>query len=338
MRVVVVGAGAWGTAAAIHVARAHEVLLWSRNANLIRTIQSERINNRYLPGQALDRDFHRAAIQVSSDWRAAIDFITTSQPTAFVIAVPSAGLAQTFASIQAAQGLSSRPLVLNLAKGVLADGLLPHQLAARVLPSHRFASLFGPSFADEVASGLPAALTSASFDPEARARGIELFHQGAMRVYGSADPIGVELSGALKNIMAIATGVCDGLRMGLNARAALMTRGLAEIARIGVAMGAKPTTFQGLAGMGDLLLTCTGDLSRNRRVGLELAKGKPLAQIQGELGHVAEGVVSAQAALALADRYQVEAPIIRAINRLLFFNLPLPDLVSSLLDRAQKDE
>ncbi|MEK9775362.1 MAG: NAD(P)H-dependent glycerol-3-phosphate dehydrogenase, partial [Quisquiliibacterium sp.] len=226
-----------------------------------------------------------------------------------------------------------------LCKGMERDsGLLPHQIVHQLLGSVRCGVLSGPSFAQEVAAGLPVALAAASAHPEVCDLAIAAFHHGAARIYGSDDVIGVEVGGALKNVIAIAAGICDGLELGQNARAALITRGLAEIARFGVALGARAETFTGLAGLGDLVLTCTGDLSRNRRVGLGLAAGQSLDQIVGDLGHVAEGVACAQAVGARASELGLELPIVDAVLTVLAGRGSPHEALQALLSREPRRE
>jgi glycerol-3-phosphate dehydrogenase (NAD(P)+) len=232
------------------------------------------------------------------------------------------------------------PNVVWLCKGFeYGTGLLPHQVVRDVLgDSVPSAVLSGPSFAQEVARGLPCALTVASDAPALRERVVASVHGGSIRVYACDDMVGVEVGGAVKNILAIATGAADGLGLGLNARAALITRGLAEITRLGTALGAKASTFMGLTGMGDLILTCTGDLSRNRRVGLALAQGKALDTIIAELGHVAEGVPCAKAVRELAQRLGVDMPITNAVAGVLFDGMSATAMVAQLLARDPRNE
>ena len=219
------------------------------------------------------------------------------------------------------------------------SGELPHQVAAAVLgESARCGALSGPSFAEEVARGLPCALTLASRDAAFAREAAALLHGGRMRVYYSSDLVGVEIGAAVKNVMAIAAGISDGLGLGLNARAALITRGLAEIARLGTALGGQPETFMGLAGAGDLILTATGDLSRNRRVGLELARGRPLKDVVANLGHVAEGVHSAREAAKLAASRGVEMPVTEAVSAVLEGRITPAAAVERLLARESKME
>jgi len=215
---------------------------------------------------------------------------------------------------------------------------LPHQVVAEVLPGVAGAVLSGPSFAQEVAAGLPTALTVAALSDELALRTVAAFHHHALRVYRSTDVVGVEIGGAVKNILAIATGIADGLALGLNARAALITRGLSEMMRLGVALGGQPETLMGLTGVGDLILTCTGALSRNRKVGLALADDRPLADILADLGHVAEGVRCARVVRDLARSRGVEMPITEAVCQVMFEGLPARDAVGQLLARAARTE
>ncbi len=335
MRIAIFGAGAWGTALACHAALQHEVLLWAREPALVQEIRRERRNGRYLPGFALD-----ARIGAEADLEAACRWLDEAGPSLAVVATSVAGLRPTLAALdERLRGSADCAGVIWLCKGLEArTELLPHAVAAQTLRSAPGGVLSGPSFAQEVAVGLPVALTVASPDESLRAAAVRALHHGAARIYGSDDVIGVELGGALKNVMAIASGICDGLALGQNARAALITRGLAEIARLGAAMGARAETFMGLTGLGDLVLTCTGDLSRNRRVGLALASGERLDAIVGRLGHVAEGVSCAAAADSLAARLGVEMPIVAAVNAVLQGGLGPREAVVSLLSREPKAE
>ncbi len=334
MKICVFGAGAWGTASAIHCAKQHDVLLWARKPELVNQMQRDGANSRYLPSIELPK-----TLQLTSDFDLALKFVGQCGGVA-ILATPSGGLIDLLPECLEAQPFA----LLNLAKGILPQESLPFQYVERLQALTNsssqvpFASVFGPSFAQEVALGLPTALTAAGTSLVARSAAIEAFHHGKVRVYGSEDAIGVELAGALKNVVAIAAGASDGLQLGNNARAALVTRGLAEISRIGLAMGGQPASFQGLSGLGDLLLTCTGPLSRNRQVGLRLAAGENLLEIQAALGHVAEGVRTAASAQQLTGKLGIDAPIIRTVYRLLFEGLPIAQAVTSLLERAQKDE
>ena len=326
MHITILGAGSWGTALAIALAPRHQVVLWGRNQQVI----AQAIETRQHQGFPLPEQ-----LQVSSDWEQALAHV--SGPDSLCIVASSVSGLRPLA--RALRGYAV-PNVVWLCKG-LEEGslLLPHQVVEQELgPAMACGALSGPSFALEVAQGQPCALTIASQFSSLSALVVQALHGPALRIYSSDDVIGVEVGGAVKNIMAIATGVADGLGLGLNARAALLTRGLAEITRLGQAMGGKLETFMGLTGMGDLILTCTGDLSRNRRVGLGLAQGKPLAQIVEELGHVAEGVRCAQAVQSLSHQYAVDMPITQAVAGVLFNGDTTADMVRRLLARDAKAE
>jgi glycerol-3-phosphate dehydrogenase (NAD(P)+) len=329
-QVSVLGAGAWGTAVAMALAQRHDVLLWGRDAAALREMGRARVNAGYLPGYAFPE-----RLQVATDFDAALAHVA-APGSLLIAACPVAGLRPLLGQ------LKGRPIpnVVWLCKGFEYDtGLLPHQIVRAVLgEAVAGGALSGPSFAQEVAKGLPCALTIASDSAALRACVVETAHGGNMRVYSSEDLVGVEVGGAVKNVLAIATGAADGLGLGLNARAALITRGLAEITRLGVALGGKNDTFMGLTGMGDLILTCTGDLSRNRRVGLGLAQGKPLDLIVQELGHVAEGVPCAKAVRELAARLGVEMPITNAVAGVLFDGDQPQAMVARLLSRDPRGE
>ncbi|MFM1989271.1 MAG: Glycerol-3-phosphate dehydrogenase [Pseudomonadota bacterium] len=328
MRVAVFGAGAWGTALARHASARHEVVLWVRDPAQAAAIEVDRENARYLPGVRLD-----GPISATAELARALDAADL-----LVLATSVAGLRPVASAIAALRPDADVP-VLWLCKGLEAGtALLPQEVIAEAWPQAACGALSGPSFAQEVAAGLPVALTVASRRPEVAQAAVDAFHHGAARIYRSADVVGVEVAGALKNIMAIATGISDGLGLGLNARAALLTRGLAEIGRFGAALGAQPETFMGLAGVGDLVLTCTGDLSRNRRVGLALARGETLDAILASLGHVAEGVACCRAVLGVAGRLGVELPITEAVGAVLFEGRPARDAVAALLAREPKAE
>ncbi|SDG95651.1 MULTISPECIES: NAD(P)H-dependent glycerol-3-phosphate dehydrogenase [unclassified Duganella] len=328
-KVSVLGAGAWGTAVAMALAQRHDVLLWGRNAAALETMRTERESS-YLPGYRFPE-----RLQVAADFDAALAHV--AEPGSLLIAAcPVAGLRPLLGQLKG----RAIPNVVWLCKGFEYDtGLLPHQIVREVLgDAVAGGALSGPSFAQEVAKGLPCALAIASSSAELRACVVETAHGGNMRVYSSEDLVGVEVGGAVKNVLAIATGAADGLGLGLNARAALITRGLAEITRLGVALGGKNETFMGLTGMGDLILTCTGDLSRNRRVGLGLAQGKPLDVIVQELGHVAEGVPCAKAVRELAAKLGVEMPITNAVAGVLFDGDQPQAMVARLLSRDPRGE
>jgi len=301
-----------------------EVTLWSRDASQADAMARTRRNERYLPGFELP-----ASVRVVSRLEDAVP-----KAQLLVAATPVAGLRDLLKGLPAAQ-----PFVW-LCKGFEeGSGLLPHQIAQQTLgEGTRCGALSGPSFAQEVARGLPCALTLASRDAAFAREAAGLLHGGRLRVYYSADLVGVEIGGAVKNVMAIAAGISDGLGLGHNARAALITRGLAEITRLGTALGGAPETFMGLAGAGDLILTATGDLSRNRRVGLELARGRPLREILEGLGHVAEGVRSAKEVSRLAAARGVEMPVTDAVKAVLEERLTPAAAVELLLSRDAKME
>jgi glycerol-3-phosphate dehydrogenase (NAD(P)+) len=323
-RVAVLGAGAWGTALAGVLSGRLQVALWAREPAQAQAIARTRRNERYLPGVEVP-----ASVEVIADLRAA-----TAGAQLVLVATPVAGMRELLQKIDA-----STPLVW-LCKGFEeGSGLLPHQIVEEVLGGDaRCGALSGPSFAAEVARGLPCALTLAARDAAFARESAALLHGGRMRVYYSADLVGVEIGGAVKNVMAIAAGISDGLGLGLNARAALITRGLAEIARLGAAFGGSPETLFGLAGAGDLILTATGDLSRNRRVGLELARGRRLAEILADLGHVAEGVRSAREVARIAAARGVDMPLTDAVNAVLEGKLTPAKAAELLLSRDPKKE
>ncbi len=338
MKIAVLGAGAWGTALAIAFARnnAHAPTLWARDADLCAAMRAARENERYLPGRVFPE-----TLALSADFAAAVEGADLA-----LLAAPLAGFRATLRMLRRA---APKLPFLWVCKGLEADsGLLPHQVAAEEMAGAEdevagvaevnFGALTGPSFADEVARGLPTAVTLASADAGyARAMAQSLSGQ-RLRIYASDDVIGAEVGGAVKNVLAIAAGISDGLGLGLNARAALITRGLAETVRFGMALGARRETFMGLAGMGDLILTCTGDLSRNRRVGLALAAGRPLAAITRELGHVAEGVPSAWEVSRRATALDVDMPITQAVCAVLEGRTSAAIAVEQLMGRDPKDE
>ena len=302
MKIAVLGAGAWGTALAQAAAAAdHEVLLWARDAVQADELRRTRRNTRYLPEVQLT-----PALGITADRRRAL---LHARAGLVLIATPMSGLREMLAVLPPAQA------ALWLCKGFEAGtGALGHEVAASVRPAMACGVLSGPSFALEVARGLPTAVVAASSSAELTALAVAALHSDSLRVYTAADVVGVEVGGAVKNVLAIATGIVDGMpTAGLNARAALITRGLAEMTRLGLALGARADTFMGLSGLGDLVLTATGELSRNRRVGLALAAGQTLAQALHALGHVAEGVLSAATVLARARSLGVEMPITAAV-------------------------
>lgn len=327
MKLSVLGAGAWGTALAASWAPHHDVTLWGRNRADLDAMRTSRINTHYLPDCPLPDSLH-----FSSDFDAATDAADL-----VVVAVPSHGLRSTLAALA---GRASLPPIVWVCKGFEPGSRkLPHQLVAELLPAHtQTGVLSGPSFAQEVAHGYPTALTLASHDRKLAQRLAESLSGHRLRIYAHDDVVGVEVGGALKNVMAIAAGICDGLKLGHNARAALITRGLAEMTRLGVRLGGHFETFMGLSGLGDLILTTTGDLSRNRQVGLRLACGQPLDAILAELGHVAEGVTTAREVAALAVELGVDMPIARTVCQILFDGLPAAQAVEALLNREIRTE
>jgi len=327
MNVTVLGAGAWGTALAVHASALHATRLWARNAAQAAQMRSLRRNPRYLPGIALP-----PALQITSDFGAAVRH---ARGGLVVIATPMAGLDEMLRRLPG----GGEAGVLWLCKGFQeGTGWLGHEVARAAAPALRVGVLSGPSFAIEVARGQPTALVAASGDAALRDAAVQAFHAAGLRIYTSADPVGVEVGGAVKNVLAIATGIADGMQLGLNARAALVTRGLAEMTRLGVALGAEAQTFMGLSGLGDLVLTTTGDLSRNRSVGLRLAEGVPLARILTELGHVAEGVRSAPMVLQRAHARGIEMPIVDAVVQVLDGRIAAAQALEQLLRRDARAE
>ena len=334
MKIVVLGAGAWGTALAVNAASntaaGHQVTLWARDAGLLKALQTERTNTRYLPGIALP-DGVLLATNALGEAPALADVVAGHDLV--VIATP---VSAARAMLQALQHVNVP--VAWLSKGFEApvdgrSGLMVHEIRAQVAINIRAGVLSGPSFAQEVAHGQPTALVAASEHDTVRDALVAAFHGPTLRVYAASDIVGVEVGGAVKNVLAIATGLCDGLQLGLNARAALITRGLAEMTRLGVALGARAETFTGLSGLGDLVLTATGDLSRNRKVGLALAGGQTLEQAVASLGHVAEGVYCARTVLQRASLMGVEMPISEAVVALLDGRISSLEAVALLMGR-----
>jgi glycerol-3-phosphate dehydrogenase (NAD(P)+) len=327
MKIAVLGAGAWGTALAISLARQHEVTLWARDGVQVAAMRDTRRNRRYLPDIALPD-----TLVLSDDLQSVMEVAEL-----LVVAVPVSGLRTTLQQI----AKLSRPVgVIWLCKGFeTATSLLPHQIVNEILPAEfPRGALTGPSFAQEVARGLPTALTLASSDGVFAQQAAKAMHHSRLRIYSSTDVVGVEIGGAIKNVLAIAAGICDGMQMGLNARAALLTRGLVEMTRLGLLMGGKAETLGGLSGVGDLILTCTGDLSRNRQVGMLLARHHSLPNILKELGHVAEGVYTAREVQRVARRYHADMPICQAVYRVLYEDLDVDKAVEMLLSRQPGDE
>lgn len=335
---MVLGAGAWGTAVALHAQRhpaGHEVVLWGRNPEKMQAMQAARENIPYLPGIPLPPELHlrSSSLQELAAQAPAADLL--------IVATPVAGLRDMLSSLRAVDV----PLAW-LCKGFEPaqegaaefSGLMPHEVQKQVAPDLRAGVLTGPSFAQEVAHGQPTALLAASLHADVNELLVHALHSQSMRIYTSTDRVAAEVGGAVKNVLAIATGLADGLDLGLNARAALITRGLAEMARLGRALGGRVESFMGLAGMGDLVLTATGDLSRNRRVGLQLAEGKSLEQAVQSLGHVAEGVRCAHVVVARARHLGVEMPIAAAVVSLLEGRLKPVEAVAALMGRDPKGE
>ena len=332
MRCAVIGAGSWGTALAMQLARSgdDEVWLWDRRASRARQMQDERENARYLPGLRFPDN-----VTVSSDLAEVL-----AGAKVVVEVIPSQAVREVMS--RAGALIDPDAVVCCASKGIEQGTLLTmDEVLRQVVPESlhaRLCFLAGPSFAKEVAKDMPTAVVIAGQDEAAASLVAEAFHGGNFRAYHTDDVVGAELGGALKNVIAIACGVSDGSGNGLNARAALITRGLAEISRLAVARGANPLTLAGLGGLGDLVLTCTGDLSRNRRVGLGLGQGKTLQQILEELGQVAEGVVTTRSARNLARRTGVEMPITDQIFALLYEDKPVKDALRDLLGRERKAE
>ena len=328
MNISILGAGAWGTALAVALAPRHPVMLWARDALAVNTMATTRENARYLPGAALP-----ASLQLSSNLDTAV---AHAREGVLIVATSVAGLRPMLHALKGRRVSN----VVWLCKGFeQGSALLPHQVAAQELgESVPVGALSGPSFAQEVARGLPCALTIGSRDADLRAKVVAAVHGANLRVYSTDDIVGVEVGGAVKNVLAIATGIADGLGLGMNARAALITRGLAEITRLGTALGGRSETFMGLTGIGDLILTCTGDLSRNRQVGLGLAAGKTLEAIVTELGHVAEGVRCVQAVRQLARERGIAMPIVDAVAQVLFENEKPQSAIQQLLAREARQE
>lgn len=336
MKIMVLGAGAWGTALAISASepaqRGREVSLWARDPLQAEAMRTTRVNARYLPEVKLP-----AGLRVLDGPAEALPAQLGDQDL-LIVGTPMAGLRGMLELLR-----DCRQPVAWLCKGfehgrLGGDGLLAHEIQAQVAPSLLAGVLSGPSFALEVARAQPTALVAASAHERVRDVLVQAFHSPNLRVYANDDIVGVEVGGAVKNVLAIATGLCDGLDLGFNARAALITRGLAEMTRLGLALGARAETFMGLSGLGDLVLTATGDLSRNRKVGLLLAQGRSLAQAVDSLGHVAEGVYSARTVVQRAQHLGVEMPIAQAVVALLDGQMKPAEAVASLMGRDPTNE
>ena len=330
-KIAVLGAGAWGTALAIHISHQHQVSLWARNAGHVSGMRKARANPLYLGDFKFDDN-----LQVEDDLGAAIEGADL-----ILSVVPTAGFRDI---LKALKKLGSTQPVIWAHKGLEPQSAkLPHEVAQEELGAvfgnnQHWGALSGPSFAAELVRGLPTAVTLAANDANFALEAANLIHGKNLRVYNSTDVVGVSVGGAVKNVMAIAAGISDGMGFGNNARAAMITRGLAEITRFGVALGAKTETFMGLAGAGDLILTCTGQYSRNREVGLQLASGKSLDEVLKGLGHVAEGVNTAREVMRRADSMVIEMPITYEVNQALTRGKSAREAVTDLLSREQKSE
>ena len=330
-RVAVIGAGSWGTALANLLAtKGYDVRLWTRTQRLAQRLAWARENALYLPGVAL-----HPRLVPTADFAAAADATTT-----FVSVLPSHAVRGVWSML--APELPASALLISATKGIEAGSLYPMSQVLQTTLAARsgiaIAVLSGPTFAHEVSQGTPSVAVAAATRPAVAETVQQLLSTATFRVYTNTDVLGVELGGALKNVMAIAAGVCDGLQLGYNTRAALITRGLAEMTHLGVAMGARAQTFAGLSGMGDLVLTCTGHLSRNYVVGVQLGQGKKLSDILSQMHMVAEGVTTASAAVALGERYQVEMPIAEKVYALLQGHITPHEAVTELMQRTLKHE
>lgn len=341
MHVAVLGAGSWGTALAALASRQCNTLLWARSEGVAQAVNVRHGNPRYLPGIELP-----SGLAATADFNQALHHVTSSPSSLIILGVPVAGLDDICHRL--AQSIPVNPDCAELSviwtcKGLHKDtSQLAHQIANARLGRHAergmgLGVLSGPSFAHEVAQGLPVALTIATRDARTVSRTTQALHGETARIYSSSDIVGVEVGGALKNIMAIACGISDGLKLGNNARAALITRGLAEIQRLGLALGGQADTFSGLTGLGDLVLTATGDLSRNRQVGLAIGRGQQLDDILAS-GMTAEGVRCVSATLELGQRLGIELPITEIVHKVLFSSMSPNDAVANLLARDARPE
>ena len=324
----IVGAGAWGSALADLVARnGHRTVLWARETDVVADVNAHHTNSRFLKGVTLS-----PSVTATDDLAAAVQ-----DASLITFVAPSHVLRAVIRS--AAHAVRDDAILIVATKGIERETFaLMSDIVAEELPGRPVVALSGPSFAAEVAHRQPTAVVAASREEAAALRTQQLFSSPEFRVYTQRDVVGVELGGALKNVMAVATGVLDGLGLGFNPRAALITRGLAEMTRLGVALGAEPQTFAGLAGMGDLVLTCTGSLSRNRTVGVEIGQGRPIDEVLHARETIAEGVITTQSAHALAQARGVEMPIVRSMHRILFEAMPPRDAIAELMARALRAE
>lgn len=328
MRCSVLGAGAWGTALAnLLASNGHDVTLWALEPEVVTSINTRHVNERFLAGHPLE-----ASLVATGDLSSAVsgaDFIIAAAPSHALRAVLST----------AKGSIDARAPIVVATKGIESETLaLMTEVAEQELPQNQIVAISGPSFAAEVASRQPTAVVVASTNEAIARQAQTLFSSDYFRAYSHTDISGVEIGGSLKNVMAVATGIAEGLGLGFNARAALITRGLAEMTRLGVARGAKASTFAGLAGLGDLVLTCTGSLSRNRSLGMEIGQGRPLEEVLRTRDTVAEGVVTTRSARALAQREGVEMPIVETVYRVLFAGQPARDAIGELMSRELKAE
>jgi len=328
MRAAVVGGGAWGSALAHLLAQGgHDVQLWAREDDVVEHVNASHANPRFLPGATLDARIRATAVLAEALGGAEL----------VVYVAPSHVLREVVRG--AARDVAPGAIAVVATKGIERGSLaLMTDVVRAELPQHAVVALSGPSFALEVARGMPTAVVAASHDAAAAAAVQRALASPVFRVYSNDDVTGVEIGGALKNVMAVATGIAEGVGLGLNSRAALITRGLAEMTRLGVALGARPETFAGLAGMGDLVLTCTGALSRNRAVGVEVGKGRALEEVLAATESVAEGVTTTDSARALAEREGVDMPIVRAIARILFEQQAPRHALADLMGRELRPE
>ncbi len=330
-RIAVIDSGSWGTALAISLANAgHAVTLWTRRATLASEIRSSRMNRSYLRDAVIPD-----ALQVTSELKEAV-----TGRNCLVFATPSQRARQVGSN--AADHVDKGAIVISVSKGVENETLmLPSEVLDAVLPQvpkTQIGVLYGPSHAEEVAHGQPTAVVASAYTRETASRIQQIFMTSRLRVYMNADIIGVQIGGSVKNVMAIAAGISDGVGFGDNAKAAIVTRGIAEIRRLGLAMGATGSTFAGLAGIGDLVVTCMSGLSRNRHLGEEIGRGKRLAQIEQEMNMVAEGVRTTKSIVALARKHDIEMPITEAVHAILFEGKKPLEAVSELMTRAAKEE
>ena len=328
MKITLLGAGAWGTALAANWAQRHDVCIWAREPEVVASINGDHVNHQFLP-----------KITLPVTLKATGEMADLKGSDVLVLATPVAALRVTLQALKSLYGNRPLPPLVWVCKGFEPKtGLLPHQVVREEMGDVAAAALSGPSFAQEVARHMPTAVTLGARDLALAEKLANWLYTPNLRLYASGDVVGVEVGGAVKNVLAIATGICDGLSLGHNARAALMTRGIAEIGRLCERLGGSRETLMGLSGLGDLILTCTGDLSRNRQVGLALGQGKTLEETLAALGHVAEGVGTAREVARLSTELQVEMPIARAVAAVIAGELKARDAVAQLMSRAQRAE